>query len=349
MDRTITESLNSWFSASGFRADLARVLAVAPLAVIALVWLSGWLARRWADPRRHALLVVGLLAAGLALVVNVGLGHLYFRARPFLVLPVHPLLPRPADSSLYSDHLAVAGALTAVLTAVDRRLGLGAAAASVLLAVGRVGVGVQYPSDVLVGAAVGAVCFAVLLPARRPVARLLAALGGQPTPVHGGHRFAARHRRLSTAGLLLAVAALAYTGRAVQDQHWVAAARRAEGRLARPAQQAPPRDYHLATLAELAAGRVRGSHAAVLGDVTQVTGELDGDIHLRIEADGAFVVAEITPELPIPPPHIGEQITAWGIVRHDGLHNWWELHPLIGWHAGDVTGPANRSGTTGQD
>jgi len=27
---------------------------------------------------------------------------------------------------------------------------------------------------------------------------------------------------------------------------------------------------------------------------------------------------------------------AWGIVRQDGLHNWWELHPLIGWDPGDV-------------
>ena len=52
---------------------------------------------------------------------------------------------------------------------------------------------------------------------------------------------------------------------------------------------------------------------------------------------------------PPSPAHLGQQIVAWGVVRYDGLHNWWELHPLIGWHTGDVTGPANRGGDTGQD
>jgi hypothetical protein len=54
----------------------------------------------------------------------------------------------------------------------------------------------------------------------------------------------------------------------------------------------------------------------------------------RAEAEGAFLVLEIMPEFPLLPPHVGEQITAWGVVRHDGLHNWWELHPLVGWRGG---------------
>ena len=75
--------------------------------------------------------------------------------------------------------------------------------------------------------------------------------------------------------------------------------------------------------------------------MTQVTRELDGDFHIRIEGEGAFMVAEIIPELPISPPHVGQRITAWGIVRHDGLHNWWELHPLIGWQPGEVVQQAS--------
>ena len=57
---------------------------------------------------------------------------------------------------------------------------------------------------------------------------------------------------------------------------------------------------------------------------------------------------EIQPEFPIAPPHIGQQITAWGVVRHDGLHNWWELHPLIGWQPGNVAAPL-RTGTGSSD
>jgi hypothetical protein len=70
---------------------------------------------------------------------------------------------------------------------------------------------------------------------------------------------------------------------------------------------------------------------------------LDGDIHIVLKApDGAFVVLEIIPELPIPAPHDDDRITAWGIVRHDGLHNWWELHP-------SSAGPAHRPATGGLD
>ena len=69
---------------------------------------------------------------------------------------------------------------------------------------------------------------------------------------------------------------------------------------------------------------------------------------IRVEDGGAFLVLEIMPEFPLVPPHIGEQITAWGVVRHDGLHNWWELHPLIGWQPGNVAAPP-ATGTGGSD
>jgi|GEM_PF-6128380 len=72
------------------------------------------------------------------------------------------------------------------------------------------------------------------------------------------------------------------------------------------------------------------THAAVIARVTQVTRELDGDVHIRLESDNAFIVAEIMPEFAMEPPVVGEEVTAWGVVRHDGSHNWWELHPLIG-------------------
>src|SRR2546422_838436 len=71
-----------------------------------------------------------------------------------------------------------------------------------------------------------------------------------------------------------------------------------------------PRESHLSPLAGIAAGHDLGSHANVVGAVTQVTAELDGDVHLRIEGDGACVVVEIIPELPVPAPHVGERITA---------------------------------------
>ncbi len=99
--------------------------------------------------------------------------------------------------------------------------------------------------------------------------------------------------------------------------------------------------YRPTTIDTLAAGRWRPTRARVYGQVTYVNREFDGDVHVVLKApDGAFVVLEIIPELPIRAPHDDDRITAWGIVRHDGLHNWWELHPLIGWANGHITAPA---------
>lgn len=96
----------------------------------------------------------------------------------------------------------------------------------------------------------------------------------------------------------------------------------------------PPDAYPGADVATIAAGTYTATHAAVVAQVTQVTRELDGDVHIRLETGDAFIVAEIMPEFAMEPPAVGEEVTAWGLVRHDGLHNWLELHPLIGWANG---------------
>ena len=106
----------------------------------------------------------------------------------------------------------------------------------------------------------------------------------------------------------------------------------------------PPEEYQTISIEKIAAGKARATHATVVGTVTQVSHELDGDYHIRIEGKGAFIVLEIMPEFPVAAPHLGQQITAWGVIRHDGLHNWWELHPLIGWQLGNVAGPPGTGG-----
>jgi hypothetical protein len=283
----------------------------------------------------------------LSLVVNIGLGHLFYRPRPFLVLEVHALLPQNPDSSLFSDHVAVGAALTMGLLLVRRRLGLASAALLILLAVGRVGAAVHYPTDVGVAALVGAASCAVLLPLRRPIASLVAVMAtGErqvlDRDVGPGRAFVLRHGPLAMAAALMLTAAAGYGLRALQDHGKLAAARR-QAALMHPS-LGPPSEYPDAVISDIAAGRYAGTHALVRGNVTQVTRELDGDFHIRVESGGAFIVLEIIPEVPMSPPHVAQRISAWGVVRHDGLHNWWELHPLIGWKAGSlerVHPPAN--------
>jgi undecaprenyl-diphosphatase len=351
MDSTIVESLNRWFAATPFRADLDRALALAPLFVIAGLVVLSWLADWGRAPERRAIIAMGVLAAIVALALNVALGHFYYRPRPFLVLPVHALLPHAPDSSLYSDHLAAAGALTAALLVARRWVGALALLMTFVLAVARVGAAVHYPSDVIVGAVVGATCFALLLPLRRPVSRLIGVMAQGETAVIPREprkaTFLFRHGPLVSVALLVVVAGLGYGLRALQDHGRIEAGARAEAVLQSPPPPRPPDAYPGTSIDVIAGGHYAATHAAVVGDVTQVTRELDGDIHLRVEGSGAFIVAEIIPEFPLPAPHVGQEITAWGIVRHDGIHNWWELHPLIGWSPGGTVVPGSPGPGTG--
>jgi hypothetical protein len=190
----------------------------------------------------------------------------------------------------------------------------------------------------------------LLLPLGGPVSRALAAAypgTGEPE-LKPHHAFAHRHRRAISIAVALLLFGAGYGIRAIQDRAWKAAALRAEGMLQANSASEPPPGYATIRLETIAAGHSRATYAAVVGDVTQVSHELDGNYHIRVQSDGAFLVLEIQPEFPIDPPHIGEQITAWGVIRHDGLHNWWELHPLIGWQRGIVAGPPG-TGTGGSD
>ena len=338
VDARIVQTLNGWFAGSSLRADLARTLAIAPLFAIVFMMAFAWGSRTSSAPERRSYLVVGILGGLAALLLNVGLGHFYYRPRPFLELNVRALLPKPADSSLFSDHAAIAASLTAGLVLAHRRIGAAAVGLLVLVGVGRVGVAVQYPTDVLVGGAAGVLGFVAFLPARGVIARLIeAGLTGKvsqsPSKPPG---LLERHRRVFGTLALITVAAAGYGARALEDHGRVAEANRLESFYRRTPPAQPPLEFALTPVATIAGGHFRSTHATIVGDVTQVTRELDGDIHLRIEGPGAFIVAEIMPELPLSPPHIGERITAWGIVRHDGLHNWWELHPLVGWRPGTV-------------
>jgi len=130
---------------------------------IIVVWfLIGWL-RDGAVERQAA--ITGLAAAGLALLVNVIVSHVWFRIRPFVAHPntVHLLLSHSKDASFPSDHASAAFAITLVLLTAHRKMGAAALAFAVVMSYARVYVGDHYPGDVLTGAVIGLLAAGVFI------------------------------------------------------------------------------------------------------------------------------------------------------------------------------------------
>ncbi len=130
--------------------------------------------------RRSVAGVVGLTAACVWLsdLLALGLKVAFDRARPFeAVSEPEPLLAGTLGASLPSGHAATSAAGAVVLAVLVPR----AAPAFALLALGigfsRIYVGVHYPADVLLGAALGAAVGLAGLRLRRPLR-----LGGSPPP-----------------------------------------------------------------------------------------------------------------------------------------------------------------------
>lgn len=197
LDTQIVQSLYNWFDSGPALRTADKYLTIVPLLLIALLVVVAWLADWGRATRSRSYLVVGALGAILALIVNAIIGHFYFRSRPFVVMDLVPLVPHAADSSFFSDHLAVAGGLVAGLFAARRSLGVAGIVLALLLAIGRVGAALHYPSDVIAGAAVGVACFFVLMPGRRLVDRgveLVAGVERRITP----RAYAARHSDTQT-------------------------------------------------------------------------------------------------------------------------------------------------------
>ena len=159
MDRSIFRLINRLADHTGWAHGLFRLYAGAGIAIFAVLLLASFLeARHAGNPRA----VSGSIWAGGSALAAVGLGQLIGRAvdrsRPYTAMnDVHVLVHRSSDFSFPSDHATAVGAIAVGLLLASRKWGLVALAGAVLMAFSRVYVGVHYPSDVIVGLALGGV------------------------------------------------------------------------------------------------------------------------------------------------------------------------------------------------
>ena len=181
MDWSIVHALNGYLAGHDAVEDPAvayvnatEVLFAAFLVVLFLVGRGRWAIARPAG-------VAAAASTALALALGKIVSTMVDRPRPFVAHPggVHLFAPHAADAGFPSDHATAAFAIAVAVLLRHRPLGIVATVLAMLLAVGRVAIGVHYPTDVLAGAALGAVSALVLWapPMRRRLDWLAAAAG----------------------------------------------------------------------------------------------------------------------------------------------------------------------------
>jgi undecaprenyl-diphosphatase len=166
MDWSIAHSINTFFAHHDGVEDPVLVYVQAAEALflgMLIVVIAFARHERWVSVRRAA--VAAGLSAGLGLLTGKIITEFYDRPRPFVAHPgkVHLFVGHVADASFPSDHATAAVAIaTALLLRSKLRWGLLTMVFAVILMIGRVALGLHYPSDVLGGALIGALAALVL-------------------------------------------------------------------------------------------------------------------------------------------------------------------------------------------
>jgi undecaprenyl-diphosphatase len=182
MDWSVLHSLNDYLFRHDavedpllFYINASEALFAVTLAIVFLLAHG-----RHAAWRRAA--VAAALSAGLALAVGKLISEAVDRARPFVADPhgVHLFSAHTPDPGFPSDHATAAFAIATAIVLRKRGWGIFALAAAAVLSLGRVAIGVHYPTDVLAGAALGAAAALALwvVPIRARIDALADLLGG---------------------------------------------------------------------------------------------------------------------------------------------------------------------------
>ena len=179
--------MNSGVATRDWLEDPTTTLAGLVVPLYAVATLSLWFfARPYGNPRWKLASASALVAAGVALLTNQVIAHLWERPRPFTShgALTHVLAARTTDPSFPSDHAAAAFAIAFAVLAFSRRAGALFLVAATLIGLSRIALGMHYPSDVLAGMLVGLGSAVLVTRAGRPwVSRLVALVSRVSDPL----------------------------------------------------------------------------------------------------------------------------------------------------------------------
>lgn len=102
-------------------------------------------------------IVILAIPLGIAIVISESISAIYVRQRPFVAdSRVHLLVPHSADGGMPSHHIVFMVALVASVYYYDKRSATFFAVLTLITGIARVVAGIHYPTDILVGAVIGA-------------------------------------------------------------------------------------------------------------------------------------------------------------------------------------------------
>jgi len=171
MDYTVYHALNELVLDDSWIGRSLSALESWSIPLLAAATFALWLFARPGSSRKWKLACASALASsGLALLINLLIADLWDRARPFVSHPsVHVWGPRSRDASFPSDHASTAFAIAFAVFLFDRLVGSLFLTAAFVIGIGRVFIGVHYPSDVLAGFLIGLAAALLVVHLLRPL------------------------------------------------------------------------------------------------------------------------------------------------------------------------------------
>lgn len=171
--------MNSTLEGREWFEDPVTFLVAVSIPLMAAAAIAPWFAGKpYVRSTWRLATATALGSAAVALLVNQLLSHLWDRPRPFVSHPGSLTLftSHARDASFPSDHASASFAIAVSVVLLHRRTGAALLVLASLISVARVFEGVHYPTDVLAGAAIGAVSAVVVSRLARPLLEAIVGL-----------------------------------------------------------------------------------------------------------------------------------------------------------------------------